>query len=74
MRELSGALAPGGTDVTSARRGRAESRREHHRRLQIEHYHECLDMLRTVVPRHPLVRRLADELVDCPLAHARTQA
>jgi hypothetical protein len=38
--------------------------------LQIEHYHESLEMLRTVAPDHPLVHRLAEELATCPLAHA----
>ena len=46
----------------------ATDRREHLRRLQIEHYHESLKMLRGVVPRHEFVHRLAEELAGCPYA------
>jgi len=41
------------------------ARRRHLRRLQIEHYRESLELLRSVAPRHPLVRLLACELADC---------
>lgn len=34
-------------------------------RLRLEHYERSLAMLRTVLPRHPLVVRLADELTRC---------
>ncbi len=66
VREINAAAARDGSDATAARRGHAESRREQHRRLQLEHYHESLDMLRNVAPHHPLVRRLADELAGVP--------
>ncbi|HYH89042.1 MAG TPA: HD domain-containing protein, partial [Solirubrobacteraceae bacterium] len=69
VREISAAGARGATDASGARRGHAESRREHHRRVQLEHYHESLELLRTVAPHHPLVHRLADELAGVP-AHA----
>jgi (p)ppGpp synthase/HD superfamily hydrolase len=36
--------------------------------LRLEHYRESLGMLRRVVPLHPLVRRLADELEGAALA------
>jgi (p)ppGpp synthase/HD superfamily hydrolase len=39
----------------------------HDLHLRLEHYHASLHMLHAVAPAHPLVRRLADELRDCPL-------
>jgi len=70
VRELDAAPRRGRTDTRSARDGHGEARSEHLRRLQIEHYHESLWMLRSVAPLHPLVDRLGDELADCPLAPA----
>ena len=55
-------------------RGRDDTRREHVRRLQVEHYHESLAMLRDVVPRHALVDRLAEELAGCPKPRYATRA
>ena len=37
-------------------------------RLRLEHYRDSLAMLRDILPRHPLVRRLAAELADARLA------
>ena len=56
VRELTAAPAPaaGAGHTTRAGRVHAESRREQQRRLQLEHYHESLEMLRAVAPRHPL--------------------
>lgn len=71
VRELDAAIPPRETDATRTRRGRAEGRTEHLRRLQIEHYHESLEMLRSVAPHHPLVNQLADELAHRPLARTR---
>lgn len=49
-----------------------ESRMRHHLRryheMRLEHYHESLSMLQRVAPRHLLVKRLASELGDCPIA------
>ena len=67
VRELRTVLQRAAADATSRH---AEARREHLRRQQIEHYHESLKMLRSVVPHHPLVHRLAEELANCSLAHA----
>lgn len=41
---------------------------QHDFHLRLEHYHQSLAMLRHVIPRHPLVTRLAAELDDRPLA------
>jgi len=38
---------------------------ERHHAMRLEHYTESLAMLRRIVPEHPLVRQLADELECC---------
>lgn len=38
---------------------------ENHHAMRLEHYTECLAMLQHVVPEHPLVRQLAEELEHC---------
>jgi (p)ppGpp synthase/HD superfamily hydrolase len=58
VRELARQITAGGDEL--------RDRRE----LRIEHYRASLGMLQRVVPQHPLVRRLADELHARPLATA----
>jgi hypothetical protein len=41
---------------------------EHFEQLRLEHYEESLRMLQRIAPRHPLVRGLAEELDNCPVA------
>ena len=69
VRELNVACTHDATDAAAGGR-RVDTRREHVRRLQIEHYYASLEMLRAVAPHHALVDRLAEELADCPYAAA----
>lgn len=46
---------------------------ENHHAMRLEHYRACLAMLEHVVPEHPLVRQLAEELRHCaPVFCAQT--
>jgi (p)ppGpp synthase/HD superfamily hydrolase len=40
---------------------------EYFQQLRLEHFQQSLRMLQLVAPRHPLVRRLAEELDNCPV-------
>jgi hypothetical protein len=41
---------------------------ERFQQLRLEHFQQSLRMLQRVAPRHPLVRGLAEELDNCPVA------
>jgi (p)ppGpp synthase/HD superfamily hydrolase len=51
----------------TAHEHRARSHLEHYQQMRLEHYQQSLAMLQRVVPRHPLVKQLADELRACPI-------
>jgi (p)ppGpp synthase/HD superfamily hydrolase len=55
----------------TARGLRARAHLERYQQVRLEHYQESLVMLQGVAPRHPLVRRLADELENFPIAIRR---
>jgi (p)ppGpp synthase/HD superfamily hydrolase len=46
---------------------RARNHLEHYQQMRVEHCRESLGMLRSVVPGHALVDRLARELESCPV-------
>ena len=60
--ELRGRMARAGT--ASGKRPGLDARE----RLRLEHYRHSLAMLHDILPRHPLVRRLAFELAAARLA------
>lgn len=55
----------------TARGLRAREHLQRYQQIRLEHYQESLVMLQRVAPRHPLVKRLADELDNCPIAIRR---
>lgn len=54
--------------AATASASRARDRLARYEQLRLEHYRRSLTMLHDVVPRHPLVKRLAVELERCPIA------
>ena len=61
-------------DATARGRRPRSSRLDQDHELRHEHYRLSLEMLEQVIPGHPLVRRLARELDDCPIGRDSSSA
>lgn len=73
VRELPGQVSSERERFGATRRElRARDQLEHYQQMRLEHYRLSLGMLQRVARRHPLVKQLARELDDCPIALLRT--